>query len=201
MDDPYLQRRPSMTDGEALKHAIHRRGYEIPEFAKVAGVDQSTIYSWISGKRSTRVSKELKIRLALTRLPIIFGDILSDQPFINAAAPLPPAAVDLLAAAPRPVPAEPPSMAAVLRKSDALLTTDPDPELLQAFSDALAAIPELEAWREFGYHLFNSPQKAAHFRRELAASRPWNAFEVFGGDEAAFRSSERMVLLGPGLGL
>lgn len=203
MVDPLIQRRPSMTDGEALKQAIRRRGYEIPAFAKVAGVDQSTIYSWISGRRSTRVSRELKIRLALSRLPVLFGDILSDQPLINAAVPLPPAAMDVLPSAPRLAMGEPPSMAAVLRKpAAALLTTDRDLDpILHEFVAALAAVPELEAWRKFGFHLFSSPQGAAHFRRELEAGRPWNAFEAYVGDEAYFRLTEDMVVLGHGLGL
>ena len=88
----FIQRRPSMSDGEALKQAIRQRGYTIADFAKVAGVHPQTIRDWVSGRRATQLRVEWKVRWTLRQLPLMFGDIPGDDPFGDRAIPLPPAA-------------------------------------------------------------------------------------------------------------
>ena len=196
MDDPLIQRRPSMTDGEALKLAIRRRGYTISDFAKVAGVHPQTIRDWASARRATQLRVEWKVRWTLRQLPIMFGDVPGDDPFGDRAVPLPPAAVHALGPGNLRPPVAESGMRIAHASRAALLMDDPG---IAAFRRALEAVPPLQAWKEFGYRLVPSGRAGATFIRALADHRPWDAFPELGDRGEWLSIHAAMTLIGPPL--
>ena len=63
----------------------------------------------------------------------------------------------------------------------------------EAFRIAMAEVPELKAWLDYGYHLFPSPRRAAAFRRAMEEHRPWDAFDLFAGDHQAWANSSAVT--------
>lgn len=191
----FIQRRPSMSDGEALKRAIRQRGYTVADFAKVAGVHPQTIRDWVSGRRATQLRVEWKVRWTLRQLPVMFGDIPGNDPFGDQAIPLPPVARAALGpgvlrpptpdfgGSGHPSRFAPPTAALVVVGSE-----------FEAFHIAMDSISELDAWLTWGYHLFSSTRFAATFRRAMEARRPWDAFATFAGDRQAWKISSAMTL-------
>lgn len=197
VSDPFIQRRPSITDGEALRQAIRSRGYTIADFAKVAGVHPQTIRDWISGRRATQLRVEWRVRWTLRQLPIMFGDVPGEDPFGDRVVPLPPAAAAALGPGILRPPASDPGPLMVRRPPRAaLVTTDTG---LADFQAALLAVPPLEAWQTYGYRVVSSGRAGAAFRRALQERRPWDAFPGLGDREYWRTVHSAMTLLAPPL--
>jgi hypothetical protein len=174
-----IVRRPSVLDPEWYRQAIRARGYTLESFAPVAGISRKTLGDWLAGRRSSHLRTEVKVYWALKTTPVVFdsGDAASWR------RSLPPHIAELLGPDVRAEPGgEGRSHKDVRRR----------PPSESAYLAALATVPPLRAWQEYGYRLVASGRAGAAFRHQLAAGRPWLAFPEVFGDEAGYRATAAM---------